>query len=288
MFDARIASRRQTSSARRKTSSFTAASSTTASIIRSAGTSSLDGVTRASVSSGSAPPLAASLTRLRVHRLARALGRARERVVQRDAPARGGHDLGDPAAHLACADDQYVLDLHRRRTLPFAHGRGTATPDDAEAIERIRVRGWQVGYRHLYPPELARRARARLDALGAADRAPAVRLGHVRRRGARAHRRLRLARPEPRRARGRRAVRDLRRPRRVVARRRSRADRARRGARSPSSTRRRRSGCWRTTRGRAASTRRRAGVRTARASGSSASASHRPRCDTGSASPFLA
>ena len=30
----------------------------------------------------------------------------------------------------------------------------TATPDDAEAIERIRVRGWQVGYRHLYPPEL--------------------------------------------------------------------------------------------------------------------------------------
>jgi GNAT superfamily N-acetyltransferase len=33
-----------------------------------------------------------------------------------------------------------------------------ATPDDAEAIERIRVRGWQVGYRHLYPPE-------KLDAL---------------------------------------------------------------------------------------------------------------------------
>src|SRR3954467_11115224 len=28
-----------------------------------------------------------------------------------------------------------------------------ATPADAEAIERIRVRGWQVGYRHLYPPE---------------------------------------------------------------------------------------------------------------------------------------
>jgi GNAT superfamily N-acetyltransferase len=24
---------------------------------------------------------------------------------------------------------------------------------DAEAIERIRVRGWQVAYRHLYPPE---------------------------------------------------------------------------------------------------------------------------------------
>src|SRR5262245_52369619 len=27
-----------------------------------------------------------------------------------------------------------------------------ATPSDAEAIERIRIRGWQVGYRHLYPP----------------------------------------------------------------------------------------------------------------------------------------
>jgi GNAT superfamily N-acetyltransferase len=28
-----------------------------------------------------------------------------------------------------------------------------ALPSDAEAIERIRVRGWQAGYRHLYPPE---------------------------------------------------------------------------------------------------------------------------------------
>lgn len=28
-----------------------------------------------------------------------------------------------------------------------------ATRADAEAIERIRVRGWQIGYRHLYPPE---------------------------------------------------------------------------------------------------------------------------------------
>jgi GNAT superfamily N-acetyltransferase len=27
-----------------------------------------------------------------------------------------------------------------------------ATPDDAEAIERVRVRGWQVGYRHVFPP----------------------------------------------------------------------------------------------------------------------------------------
>jgi len=28
-----------------------------------------------------------------------------------------------------------------------------ATGEDAEAIERIRVRGWQVAYRHLYPPD---------------------------------------------------------------------------------------------------------------------------------------
>ena len=27
------------------------------------------------------------------------------------------------------------------------------TPEDAEAIERIRIRGWQVGYRHVFPPE---------------------------------------------------------------------------------------------------------------------------------------
>jgi GNAT superfamily N-acetyltransferase len=27
-----------------------------------------------------------------------------------------------------------------------------ATTADADAIERIRIRGWQVGYRHLYPP----------------------------------------------------------------------------------------------------------------------------------------
>ena len=33
-----------------------------------------------------------------------------------------------------------------------------ARPDDAEAIERIRVRGWQAAYRHVFPP-------AELDAM---------------------------------------------------------------------------------------------------------------------------
>src|SRR5438128_1488687 len=28
-----------------------------------------------------------------------------------------------------------------------------ASSDDAEAIERIRIRGWQVAYRHVFPPE---------------------------------------------------------------------------------------------------------------------------------------
>jgi len=28
-----------------------------------------------------------------------------------------------------------------------------ATTGDAEAIERIRIRGWQVAYRHVFPPE---------------------------------------------------------------------------------------------------------------------------------------
>ena len=64
VFDARMAPSGKTSSARRNSSCFTAASSTTASTMRSAGTSSPTAAMRASVSSGSAPPFAASFTRL--------------------------------------------------------------------------------------------------------------------------------------------------------------------------------------------------------------------------------
>jgi len=46
----------------------------------------------------------------------------------------------------------------------------SATPDDAEAVERIRVRGWQAAYRQIFPPALLdgmpldwSRWRARLD-----------------------------------------------------------------------------------------------------------------------------
>jgi len=28
-----------------------------------------------------------------------------------------------------------------------------ARPDDAFAVESIRVRGWQIAYRHVFPPE---------------------------------------------------------------------------------------------------------------------------------------
>ena len=41
-----------------------------------------------------------------------ALDRARERIVERDLPARGREDLGDAAAHLARADDEDVLEVH--------------------------------------------------------------------------------------------------------------------------------------------------------------------------------
>ena len=113
MFDARIASGGSTASARTKISFFTAKSSTTASISRSAGDDLVDGSTRASTSSGSAPPFSASFVEALAHRLEPALDRAGRRVVQRHAPARRRDDLGDAAAHLPCAHDEYVLERHR-------------------------------------------------------------------------------------------------------------------------------------------------------------------------------
>ena len=112
VFEARIASAGSVASARRKSSSLTAASSTTASIIRSAATRSSAGSTRPSTSSGSAPPFSASLREALAHRLEPALDRARRGVVERDAAARGGDHLRDPAAHLPRPDDQDVLEPH--------------------------------------------------------------------------------------------------------------------------------------------------------------------------------
>ena len=59
--------------------------------------------------------LRGKLRQARPHRREPAVDGARVRVVERDAPARDGDDLGDPGAHLPCADDEYVLELHRRR-----------------------------------------------------------------------------------------------------------------------------------------------------------------------------
>ena len=57
--------------------------------------------------------------------------------MQRDAPTRSGDDLRDAAAHLAGADDEYVLELHGAWSLPFARWTSdAATPSDAAAIER--------------------------------------------------------------------------------------------------------------------------------------------------------
>lgn len=87
------------------------------------------------------------------HRLERAIGRTGLGVEQRDLAARGGYDLRDPATHLTRADHENVANLHRRRAYPSGVNVRRATPEDAEAIERIRIRGWQVAYRHLFPPE---------------------------------------------------------------------------------------------------------------------------------------
>jgi hypothetical protein len=74
----------------------------------------VDGRDPPSTSSGSAPPFSASRSRLLAHRPQPTLvapGTRRER----DATAGGGHDLRDAAAHLARADDEDVLEVHRAR-----------------------------------------------------------------------------------------------------------------------------------------------------------------------------
>ena len=48
-----------------------------------------------------------------LHRLEGLLDRAGKLVVQRHPPAGRGYDLGDPATHLAGADDENVSELHQ-------------------------------------------------------------------------------------------------------------------------------------------------------------------------------
>src|SRR5207244_2099553 len=52
------------------------------------------------------------------HRRERSVGCAGLRVMQRNVPPGGGHDLCDPAAHLPCADDEDVLEVHGLSLFP--------------------------------------------------------------------------------------------------------------------------------------------------------------------------
>ena len=120
VFDASTASGGSVSSARRKTSSFTAASSTTASIIRSAGDELLDGLDAAEHLVRIGPALLGELAEAR-----RIVSRPRStapgrRVVERDAPAGARDDLRDPAAHLARADDEDVLEIQSQTSIRSA------------------------------------------------------------------------------------------------------------------------------------------------------------------------
>ena len=148
-------------------------------------------------------------------------------IVQRDAPPGGGDDLRDARRPSAPPRRRARARTPRRRTLPFAcmHVR-TATADDAEAIERIRVRGWRTAYRHVFPP-------SELDALpidGSRWRErlarPAARLDDLRRERDGGVVGFAAVGPSRDERGGRRAVRHLRRPRQLVDRRRPCADAA--------------------------------------------------------------
>ena len=114
VFEASTASAGNSTSALRNTSSLTTGSSTTASIIRSAATSSIDGSDAAEHLVGIGPALLGQSRQALAHRAEPALDRARRGVVERHTAAGARDDLSDPAAHLACADDEDVLERHAR------------------------------------------------------------------------------------------------------------------------------------------------------------------------------
>ena len=115
VFDARIASGGRTASARRKIASFTSASSTTASIEEIRGDDVVDGRHAGEDVLGGRAALLGELREAPLHRRERPLGGAGKLVVERHAPTGSRDDLRDPAAHLARADDQDVLELHGAR-----------------------------------------------------------------------------------------------------------------------------------------------------------------------------
>ena len=106
--------------------------------------------------------------------------------MQRDAAARRGDDLRDPAAHLPGADDEYVFERPRRRdpTLRVDGGQARNRPPTPTAIARVQERGWQVGL----PPRLPGRRSSTAAASSSVERwrerlaRPAAGLGDLRRR----------------------------------------------------------------------------------------------------------
>ena len=88
---------------------------------------------------GVGPALLRELAEAAAHRLQPALDGARRRVVERDAPARAGDDLRDPAAHLARADDEDVLEVHgAEATAAAALRAGRMRPGSAASRRRLR------------------------------------------------------------------------------------------------------------------------------------------------------
>ena len=258
-----------------------------ASISRSAGTRSATARHARERLVGARPALLGEPRQALLDRREPALDCAREGVVEGDAPTRGGDHLGDPAAHLPRPDDEHVFERPRRRTLPFAlwtsGWQRAATPKASPA--RKSAHGKRPTGTSSPAAELERGGFIRAGALAGAPGGAAAGVDDVRGRRRRGDRRrgragLRLGRPEPRRARDRRALRDLRSPGRVGDRRRPRADRARRARATRRTTTRRRSGCSRTTRARGVSTRPPAGGPTARRKPTNAGACARRRCAT--------
>ena len=212
-----------------------------ASIIRSAGDELVDRRRRARASRrGRRRPSPRASSRLRRIAASAALDRARDtgRAARRGGPTRR------PPARCRRPSGRRRRRVRartsRRGSLPFARWRSDAQqPTTREAIARdpgARLAGRRTGTSSR-PRSSTAAASIQAERWRDAPRTPAAGLVDVRRRARRRRRRLRLGRPEPRRARDRRAVRDLRRPGRVVDRRRPRADRAGGGAARAATTR---------------------------------------------------
>ena len=149
----------------------------------------------------------------------------RDRAARRG--ARRCDDLCNAAAHLPGADDEYVLEVHRRGAYRGGVQVRMATLADARRIEESASSPGASRTGRCYRRSISMRCRStrRVGRTASTRRRRDERSSS---RTRRPRRRLRVDGPEPRPAGHRRAVRDLRRARRVVDRSRARADRARR------------------------------------------------------------